>query len=197
MNHKALSLALVSSLFCIANEAIAEHCTQLPVQPIPAINNKCPSDYNRTNGYCVPNKNAMPVLLQNSNSTDECPTKFVKNNGFCRAITKKIGSVIPPITEKCPIGYIKFGNYCRQSCFGDNFWNDIQLKSYNALKAYIEQQYSADTQNYEQPNQSHRQAACVMKTAWSKQESLPITQLNSIEIVKIFHDPKLKFDSLL
>jgi len=121
MNQKALWLALASSLFCFTNEAIAEYCTQMPVQPIPAINNKCPSDYNKSNGYCVPNKDAMPIYLQINNLTDECPTKFVKNNGFCKATTQQIGSIIPPIAEKCPIGYIKFDNYCRQSCFSDNF----------------------------------------------------------------------------
>jgi hypothetical protein len=121
MNHKAIWLALVSSIFCFTSEAIAEHCTMLPVQPIPTINNKCPSDYNKTNGYCVPNKNARPILLQKNNMTDKCPTMFVKDNGFCKATAKRMRSIVPPITEKCPLGYTKNDNYCYQSCFSSSY----------------------------------------------------------------------------
>jgi hypothetical protein len=117
MNRVTPLLALASSIFWFTGEALAEYCRELPIQPIISINNKCPSNYNRSNGYCLPNKDAVPVLLPMHVLPDSCPLMFIKDNGFCKAIKKEIGSIIvPPIAEKCPMGYIKFDNYCKQSC---------------------------------------------------------------------------------
>ena len=121
MNPATPWLALASSVFIFTGEAFAQYCTELPIQPIPSINNKCPNGYNKSNGYCVPNREATPVLFNTKDFANSCPPMFVKDNGYCKAVQKEIGSIIPPITQKCPIGYILLDGYCKQSCSRINF----------------------------------------------------------------------------